>query len=880
MQSKQVRARKTSAIIAALTLLAGGGLAVPPAAAATAALPDMKILVPTNLISIGIDAPSGQKLLRYTHMTENAGVGPFELDPTYNPTTRLSTFVQAIYSSSSPGVWALDHTVPLARNGSYVDPDDYIFPLTKFTLNTVNADGSVGSVVATSPKTDYCMTGNVRVGDVANTPAVSAPPISNCEDPTKPLGWSVGWADEYDQVDSGQPIDISALPNGGYVLRATVDPQHLLTEVDASNNVTDTRLTISGTSVTVGAQTRPVVAPPLVSLNGPPPGSSVSGSVSLTATASATSATVTSVQYLLDGVPLGGPQASAPYAYIWTVGATPAGAHRLSAQVTDSAGNVGSAPVVGVTVASTGPPPAPFSLDQTVTRTGRGTTTTAPFSTGSAGETVVALVGSDGPATAASQRVVVSGAGLTWHRVRQANAQFGDSEVWAATAASALTGATVTSTPSATGFDQQLTVLTLRGSGGVGASTGASAATGAPSVGLTTTAAGALTYAVGNDWDRAISRTPGGGQALVNQWLDTASGDTMWVQGTTAASTAIGQTRVLNDTAPTTDRWNLVGVEVVPAGATPPPDTTPPTATITTPAPGQIVAGTVPVAATANDDIGVASVQFLLDGQPQGTALTAAPYTIQWVTTSASAGAHAVSARVTDTSGNVGTSAAVNVTVQNPAPPMTCFVLQAQKSVHGTGIVNTPAFSTAIPGERLFALVATDGPSAANGQTVTVSGAGLTWTLVKRANAQWGDSEIWTATAAGVLTNVTVRSTPARTGFDQDLTVIAMEGSAGAGVSATASAASGAAGVSLTTSAPASLVFAVGNDWDNATARTLPTGLVSLDQWVDTRTGDTMWSEYTNQATGAAGTAVNARTTAPTGDRWNMAAVEVLGEVE
>ncbi len=64
-----------------------------------------------------------------------------------------------------------------------------------------------------------------------------------------------------------------------------------------------------------------------------------------------------------------------------------------------------------------------------------------------------------------------------------------------------------------------------------------------------------------------------------------------------------------------------------------------------------------------------------------------------------------------------------------------------------------------------MAFVGSDGPSGAGRQTVTVSGGGLTWTLVKRSNAQSGDAEIWTAQAANTLTNVTVTSTPATGGL-------------------------------------------------------------------------------------------------------------------
>jgi hypothetical protein len=138
------------------------------------------------------------------------------------------------------------------------------------------------------------------------------------------------------------------------------------------------------------------------------------------------------------------------------------------------------------------------------------------------------------------------------------------------------------------------------------------------------------------------------------------------------------------------------------------------------------------------------------------------------------------------------------------------------------------------------------GPRVLGKQTVTVSGAGLRWKLVRRANAQSGDSEVWAATAGTILSSATVTSTPLKSGYPQDLTVIAMEGTAGVGASATASAQTGAPKVKLTTTKATSLVFAVGNDYKRAVARTLPSGWVILEQWVDTSTADTYWSQYTN----------------------------------
>src|SRR5207249_7157472 len=52
-----------------------------------------------------------------------------------------------------------------------------------------------------------------------------------------------------------------------------------------------------------------------------------------------------------------------------------------------------------------------------------------------------------------------------------------------------------------------------------------------------------------------------------------------------------------------------------------PPDTTPPTVSITAPSAGATVAGTVTVSANASDNVGVVGVQFKLDGTNLGAEL-------------------------------------------------------------------------------------------------------------------------------------------------------------------------------------------------------------------------------------------------------------------
>ena len=60
----------------------------------------------------------------------------------------------------------------------------------------------------------------------------------------------------------------------------------------------------------------------------------------------------------------------------------------------------------------------------------------------------------------------------------------------------------------------------------------------------------------------------------------------------------------------------------------------------------------------------------------------------------------------TDTSGNVGTSAPVEVTVRNPALEGPCFVIDVNVTVNGHGTTTTQSFTTAEGGEQLFAFVA------------------------------------------------------------------------------------------------------------------------------------------------------------------------------
>ena len=96
-----------------------------------------------------------------------------------------------------------------------------------------------------------------------------------------------------------------------------------------------------------------------------------------------------------------------------------------------------------------------------------------------------------------------------------------------------------------------------------------------------------------------------------------------------------------------------------------PGESAPPTVAITSPQNNAQVSDIVNVTADASDNVGVAGVQFQVDGANTGPEDTVAPYGLAWDTRMVSNGAHTLTARARDTSGNTTLSAAVTVNVDN-----------------------------------------------------------------------------------------------------------------------------------------------------------------------------------------------------------------------
>ncbi|HWZ65731.1 MAG TPA: galactose oxidase-like domain-containing protein [Patescibacteria group bacterium] len=305
-------------------------------------------------------------------------------------------------------------------------------------------------------------------------------------------------------------------------------------------------------------------------------------------------------------------------------------------------------------------------------------------------------------------------------------------------------------------------------------------------------------------------------------------------------------------------------------------DTTPPTAPANLTASATSSSSVSLSWAASTDNVGVTGYTVLRNGVTVGTtAGTSTTYTDNTVVASTSY-SYTVTAR--DAAGNV-SPASNSAAVTTPAASAALAVDKAV-SFHQTtasNTINAPSLTTAAANELLVAFINSDGPNPGTINFASVSGGGLTWKLRQRTNTQAGTSEIWTAVAPTAGTSIATVATRNSGSFIGSINVVAFlnANTAVDGAVASANASTGAPSVSLTTTAANSWVWGVGNDWDSATARTVGTNQTKVDEFLAS-SGDTYWAQRQTNITPASGTVVTINDTAPTNDRWNLTAIEIL----
>ncbi len=153
-------------------------------------------------------------------------------------------------------------------------------------------------------------------------------------------------------------------------------------------------------------------------------------------------------------------------------------------------------------------------------------------------------------------------------------------------------------------------------------------------------------------------------------------------------------------------------------------ETTPPSVRISAPLAGATVGGSVSVAATASDNVGVSRVDFLLDGALAASDATA-PYAFAWGSSAAADGLHRLAARAFDACGNLATSAEVSVTVRNLVPRVR-IVAAGPVTVPSGGTFAFPGTAPGVAMSRLFTIT-NEGlvPLTLSNPTMLVTGAGF-----------------------------------------------------------------------------------------------------------------------------------------------------------
>jgi hypothetical protein len=198
--------------------------------------PNLRIAKPSELYVERTG--DGHVLLRATSDVESRGRGPMELRG-HRDGWRSMRVNQRIYKAGGGHI-----TVPSRVTLRFTDVGSYwggaywkVHQLAHFDLLRVRGDGSLGPVVRTSPKLNYCLRDLERTRPGRRSPSHRHYPGCR-QDPYihhDVLGTSVGWSDIYPAAYSKQWIDVAGL-RGCFAYRMTVDPKEVLFESNENDN--------------------------------------------------------------------------------------------------------------------------------------------------------------------------------------------------------------------------------------------------------------------------------------------------------------------------------------------------------------------------------------------------------------------------------------------------------------------------------------------------------------------------------------------------------------------------------------------------------------------------------------------------------------------
>ncbi len=187
----------------------------------------------------------------------------------------------------------------------------------------------------------------------------------------------------------------------------------------------------------------------------------------------------------------------------------------------------------------------------------------------------------------------------------------------------------------------------------------------------------AMTGPTGVDWDLKLVNAAGT-QLAISQG-STATENITYTNTGTTATTVYANVYVYSGVSATPYNLGLT----YSGGTTPPPaDTTAPTATATETG----TSGTITLAATASDNVGVTKVEFYIDNALVGTSTTS-PYSVTYNSALLTNGTHSLVAKAYDAAGNIGSSTAVSFSVSNTTTSTTFNEVESNNSLATANVV-------------------------------------------------------------------------------------------------------------------------------------------------------------------------------------------------
>jgi phosphohistidine phosphatase SixA len=205
-------------------------------------LPDLQTLPPSDLVIQISYFPEERKVLRLSNSVVNTGPGLLEVLGVANPATSQTTVTQRLYSAAG-----------LAEErsaGEFVFHPDHnhwhLEDFARYEVWTLTPQGELDGVIAVTDKVSFCLRDNTP----AHVPG-AAPNAAYTICGQELQGISPGWIDTYKYDTPGQIVDITAVPDGIYALRSTVDGEDHLRELDETNNAALVYIEIKGSRVTI-----------------------------------------------------------------------------------------------------------------------------------------------------------------------------------------------------------------------------------------------------------------------------------------------------------------------------------------------------------------------------------------------------------------------------------------------------------------------------------------------------------------------------------------------------------------------------------------------------------------------------------------------------